>query len=283
MNKFILNGSFRSGTSFFWSKLNNAKNGNVLYEPCHENLLNLASKSPEKLDSLHGLDIWSCYSEEILNEVQKHDSLKLYNNKVDILVFANSLFQCNDVIGLQTNRWHYFYADFIESGINVFHIIRNPLNVYNSMLKSYRNQGGSIKKILKRNLPENYINKKSFNIQRWYEYTCFMEGCVSRLDNAFDMFIFTWVSMNYSAMNAQVIKGLESNIVFYDLMSHLNAKYEGVFGISEIEIDLSDFNSKDEEPLYMFGISEQAEKLGLTEKLAFIWSCYEKQKSTICI
>jgi hypothetical protein len=283
MNKFILNGSFRSGTTYFWDALDSQLTGTVLYEPCHENILNLVLNSKDKVDSLHELKIWDCYNKETIQVLKEYNNVDFYQNGVIFSAYVNDLFNCEGIAGLQSNRWHYQYPTLLSEGFNVFHLLRNPILVYSSIIKSYLNQGHFVFKYAKKTLAKNYINKKAFNIEKWYLYSCSIECDEPRLSSAFDMFLYTWISMNYYSLIILIDNGLSDNVFFYDLVPEMKDKYEQVFTKYGCCISLSSFSYNDKKPREFFGVEDVAIKIGLYDKLIYIWNQYVSQKSCISI
>lgn len=285
----IVNGSFRSGTSYIWNDLKKNNNGVILYEPCHENLLNLLKKvNTSSVDKLHGLRIWSEYNKNHIDFIERDGISNFYNYKSGVVSYASGLCDTSQgIIGLQTNRWHLFYDELIYAGYNVIHIIRNPNDVYRSIINSYRAQGSGFIKLLKRILPDNIVNRRAFKIKSWYEYTLdnlqLKNDAKLKTDLAYEMFVITWILQNYKAISSLNKHGLSNNVIVYDLILNNKTQYIEMLNQNELTVVFDNFKFKSKGIEKQFGLYETAKKFGLTSELNLIWEVYLEQKSSSVI
>ena len=217
--KYIVNGSFRSGTSFIWKEIKESNNSLVvLYEPCHENLTALLAEGD---DSLHGIKLWSEYlnNPDILAVVKDNKPSPIFNYGKDAhskyLLELNLL---NKSLVLQTNRWHLYLGRVrdVQKGVRYLHVMRDPHHVYSSIKKAYANQGkNKMARSLKGIMPQEYLAKRAFNIKLHYLECCRILGATPSCKySAWQMFFYTWIVSNESVLR---FISNESGLVFtYD-------------------------------------------------------------------
>ncbi|MFK7779650.1 MAG: sulfotransferase domain-containing protein [Candidatus Gracilibacteria bacterium] len=231
--KLIVNGYFRSGTSIVWKILKDSNNDyTVFYEPCHEALFDLVSdyeKSSNKKNTLHGMDIWEEYTKnpDFFNKLRFiHPNIlkPVPVNYSKIKNYVNAFNELDENTILQTNRWHLF-LDFLGKDFDceIIHIIRNPIDVYNSIINKAFEKNQYIKKIIYKN--------RSFNINIWYQELSkfYPELYQNRLYNSkynllfpFEMFIVVWVLTNYYAL----LKLNKRNIIIYEKLLYSPDEYK---------------------------------------------------------
>jgi len=221
--KYIFNGYFRSGTTMLWEILKTSNpNYTVFYEPLHPNLKDRIIKYKKHLnaDNIHKKHLWSDYIK------QNHSWLEgiFNNNKGKVLLLdKEKLFHYLDLYNklpenviLQCNRMH-FSLDLIEDQYNaaVFHIIRNPLAVYNSLSKTYNNSRKKLRSLLKNffyHLIMGYdMRSKFWSIDFYIDYSCnkynfphyWVDPSKRRkiLSDPLKTLVLSWVICNYHAIN----------------------------------------------------------------------------------
>ena len=238
--KYIVNGSFRSGTSFVWKEIKEQNNDLVvLYEPCHENLTALLAQGD---DSLHGLDLWSEYlnNPDILSVVESNKPSPIYNYTDGAhLKYLSELNSLDKPLVLQTNRWHLYLERVraVQKDVKYIHVVRDPCHVYNSILKAYVNQGSSkLTRCLKSLLPRDYIAKRAFNTKNHYKECCRLVGVVPNINfSAWQMFLYTWIVSNEFVLD---FIANESGFVFtYDKMLDSPGVVDGVFRSYGLDTD----------------------------------------------
>ncbi len=184
--KFIFNGYFRSGTTFVWSVLKqNNHDYNVYYEPLHPKLFGYYLSCKNIDLSLHGLDVWTDYRELPVNNLQKMREKQILTRGI-YPQSTNALYDYLDVFDqipenviLQTNRLHYFYKEICAKyQVMIFHIIRNPLDIYGSIKKRY------IQTRTKKQLLRAYILRLRYRI----DYKSLIWKAKDNLDYLFEHF-----------------------------------------------------------------------------------------------
>jgi len=144
--KGIFNGFYRSGTTLFYKILSRSnKDSIILYEPLHPNLKKAILIGAGK--DIHNENVYRGYTklkyleeylkfhEQLKNQYLKHrfeDIIPIEYKEIKKLV--NILNKEDKNIILQTNRFHFILKDFIERDIPAIHIIRNPIDIYFSMV-----------------------------------------------------------------------------------------------------------------------------------------------------
>ena len=147
MIKYVINGFYRSGTTFLYRSMKEIKYDHViLYEPFHKNLEKFVDKEKKskKYDKLHKSLLWEGYNNIPENELQKayrnlpKNVMEGLDKENKVFIYLNIYHKCDLKIILQVNRLH-FYLDKISKRYEAktVHIIRNPFDVYNSLLNLY--------------------------------------------------------------------------------------------------------------------------------------------------
>jgi hypothetical protein len=159
--KFLINGYFRSGTTFLFSQVKEQLTDyQCFYEPCYPKLglvVQNHKRAKQKTDKLHSTSLWNEYAE--LSDSDFHTILRNHPNTDNKGISSDSsLFQYLDTYNnlespsvLQTNRFH-LYLGAIQShySIPVLHIIRNPIDIYFSLVKSYTKRSSGMKNIVRK-------------------------------------------------------------------------------------------------------------------------------------
>ena len=228
--KLIVNGYFRSGTSIIWKILKESNPEQVVfYEPCHESLIELVDKykeSENKINKLHGMDIWKEYVEyyEFFQE------LKLYHPNINqpvpisypnVKEYVYKFDRFSQDCILQTNRWHLFLGELkSDFNIPIIHIIRSPIDVYSSIITKYYESNEFIspwKRFIKNNL-KIIFDKRAFNIESWYKEIIILYPKITSRYNyvmltTFEKFFITWILTNYFAL-----KNIDNILIYEQLL-----------------------------------------------------------------
>jgi hypothetical protein len=266
---FVINGYFRSGTTFFWSIIKQNFQNNVFYEPLHPSLPNNIWIT-DNIDYLHQKDIWADYRElsfiEKLKLCRSHPSAKtdICLNDDLLINYYNIYNRLDNDCGMQFNRAH-FHLDIFHHTYKcpVVHIIRHPMDVYASIMKIiYVNQ--SIKNKLLYIFYRKFIILNNFEVIRDYkwintfikQFNSFEKSRKSLFQNIsfYEKFIIVWIMSNYYAIKSiEICNGL---VIAYEelidkpqemaseLFRHLNL---GDLNISENIIISSRYNHNREQ------------------------------------
>ena len=241
--KLVINGFFRSGTSIIWQilKLSNPQML-VFYEPSHKNLIKILKKyksnyKNDKGFNMHGMKLWEEYffKKDFIKIVQQYHPNKniAVPNSYDKLreyIFQFSILH-KDVV-LQTNRWHDFFGNIKNESVRCLHIIRNPIDVYESLIRYSFSSLSTYKKIIKNSFPK-YFYWKMFDVNFWYKHYKNDFDNLIIPQTPFEQFFIVWVISNYNA-----IRSLDVNevLLYEDLINDPknNTKY---FKENNIEFD----------------------------------------------
>lgn len=232
--KLIVNGFFRSGTTIIWRIF---RDGNptlaVFYEPCHGEIFGRieAERQSSDVDALHSMRVWSEYYErpELLEKLRWHHpnlggQLPLANKTCEYI--ENFEVMDQDCI-LQPNRWHFVLSDLTSKfGMPALHIIRNPNDVYSSIVDNFFNLGSPIKRAAKRLV--SFVNPgRPFNLDQMaatitdrYDAHDPYNPIKSRLQSRRKLFLKVWIRSNLQAIRSV---GKENLIVYEDLLSRPDA------------------------------------------------------------
>jgi len=262
--RIILNGYFRSGTTFLWRYLNNSLKNDFIcfYEPLHPELAKLVSLSlkGERFNFLHKDFLWEEYTqlnERILNKLFiNHPNITNdgISNEFVLKLYLDIFDNLNKKVLLQPNRLHFFF-DFLSQNYNckIIHIVRHPLDVFSSMQKMYDdNPHRGIKRLIIKILkPYGALYLTNFEIEKNYLWIKRHYGINSnnfsiRFFNPFDIFgkfVVVWTISNYYAM-----KSLERNkghlIVYEKLIQDTTSTLKDLCNYLEIPYN-SDLSIKE--------------------------------------
>ena len=226
--KIVVNGYFRSGTTFIWKYLKESlRDYACFYEPLNPELALYIKKEKhtKRKDRMHNEYLMQEYlslDEGTLNRLLlNHPSTNksgIYNEealKAYLDIFHN--LPCN--VLLQPNRLHFFLDLFFnEYKAKVIHIIRHPLDVYLSMQKAYSyNYNSSITKSILKKMLKVFAIQNKYDVDKDYKWIAKHTGYpyasleswnikyLNRFDY-FSKFVVVWVVSNYYA-----IKTIEKN------------------------------------------------------------------------
>lgn len=236
--KLIVNGYYRSGTTFFWSLLNSNSlytQPYVFYEPLHPRLhLHIEkNKHSKEFSPLHGQRIWNQYNEipenVILNLLKSHpntiDSNFISNKKI-LLDYLKVFDSMDEDIVLQTNRLHFHLDDIAKEypNIKIIHLVRNPLDVYSSMKKASFKSNKRIKGLIKGLFQSNNVffdihkeykwvsNRLGKDFERFFNWTKRIKR-----KSVFEKFVVIYILANYYA-----IKSIENHgkVLTYEMLTN---------------------------------------------------------------
>lgn len=278
MNKVLINGSFRSGTSYIWKKFYDVYGSDVLYEPCHENLNRFISKGQkEKVDPLHGMAVWNVYTDlhaDVIDSFFPYQISSLHDFDIDGYVSRLEELHHASLI-LQANRWHFFYNLFQDRGYRIFHVIRNPHEVYKSIYSAYSSQGGWCKRQIKRVLPEQYIGKKAFNNESFFRLSLEIKALEKKIIkemSAKECFLYAWVIFNYYAIGSL---GKNDKVIRYCRLPEDMVRVGKVLGLERGDLDTHDFILKSNDDSWLWGLRKFSIDFDLEHELNELWSVYE--------
>lgn len=156
---FLVNGFFRSGTTFLFHELREQfPNHACYYEPCYPKLGLVVQnfKTKQGPDQLHQSSLWNEYAQLTPAEFQSllgnhpNTDNKGISNDAALFEYLNVFQNLQSPAILQSNRYHrYLGAIQNEYNIPVVHIIRNPIDVYHSLVKSYTQRSSGLKKVIR--------------------------------------------------------------------------------------------------------------------------------------
>lgn len=222
--KFLINGFFRSGTTFLFNQVKEQLPENTcFYEPCYPKLglvVEHHKQSEQKTDRLHGSSLWSEYAElldsDFINLLRNHPNTKNNGiaNDASLFKYLDLFNNLDKSLVLQTNRYHmYLGAIQAKYAIPVVHIIRNPIDVYFSMIKSYSKRSVGIKKYIRKVIfpftSKNYFGQESelkFNIEKLGLPTVFYDNWRFRYFKKIsfkETVYINWVLGNYAALTSK--------------------------------------------------------------------------------
>ena len=223
--KIVVNGYFRSGTTFLWGFLKDSlKEHSCYYEPLHPDLSNAIRRETyeKKENKIHKSYLWQEYiklDKEKINEILRNNpnvNLNGIKNDEEVLNYFNIFDKLKNKTLLQPNRLH-FHLDLISKKYNpkIIHVIRHPLDVYLSMNKMYYNVcDNSGQKILKWILKSIIFQRASgFNLNKEYNWIIKYTGYplikhnnwITKYFNwrdNFGKFLVIWTISNYYAIKA---------------------------------------------------------------------------------
>lgn len=253
--KLVVNGYFRSGTTIIWRALKEANPDiSVFYEPCHGDLLKHIDRvqSNREISTLHNMHLWDEYliDQSLLKDIKFYhpNTGKSFPSSItDFIEYINVFDKHSAQYILQSNRWH-FYLQALSSrmGFNVIHVIRSPLDVYESIKNKYIDEtcSTSLKIIKKIFLP--FINGDVFETDNFYEYLFWRyQRNVSPLTrkvkfqkkrwSLFEKFVFVWTLSNYEAIRQ--VTECDGDILVYEKMENDPAYAEDIFSKYSVEFN----------------------------------------------
>ena len=177
--RIIVNGYFRSGTTYLWHLMKRAmENEHCYYEPLNDHLALYVRHEMlnKKAHPVHGIRLWEEYVKldpAMLDKLLKnHPSTTKdgISSEVALGDFLDIFDQIDSPVLLQTNRLHFFlqYA-FERYSAKVVHVVRDPIDVYLSMQETYRYNRSSAKRLLKMAVAH-WGFRGAFDIERDYDW-----------------------------------------------------------------------------------------------------------------
>lgn len=215
--RWIINGYFRSGTTFMWEKFRKASSENVLclYEPLHPGLpVFLNNQGRDKSGKrLHNQDLWSDYMR--IPSDQRELLLKHYPNRSgncnwtcrELMDYLEILHSLDEDVMIQANRLHYNLTDVGETiGARVVHVVRNPVDVFYSIRHTYFTNAGQFRGFA-RQLAYPFRGSRVFETAQWMNraMTVFPQLSIAlknRPQGLLPCFVPAWISANYAAIQS---------------------------------------------------------------------------------
>jgi len=283
-NLIIINGFFRSGTTFLWRVIRDSSDYVCFYEPLHPNLEQFVTDKPS-IHMTHGAELWNEYRE--LNELEKSKLFSL--NKVinggqpaseQAIKYLEFLSELRVKVLLQPNRASLLLHDVLNfsTDAKVIHILRDPFEVWESMCKMAIYRGRYI--FIKRYFPffafirgfelfkagrdvDSFRNVSNFemilNCIRFFGGKHYLFRCFLRI----------WIQCNYSAIKAVE----QQNGIIVSLENLITSKSLQV-GVSKyLEIDLEFELHEPRCPVPAtnnYDLIQEAKKLELSLELDYI-------------
>lgn len=222
--KLVVNGYFRSGTTFVWDFMKEAlrEEGYLsLYEPLNPDMAILINKERDnRINVLHDRFVYKEYLEidertlaRLLRNNPNANGFGIENDAA-LIAYLDIFHGMERKLFLQPNRLH-FHLDllFERYGANVVHVIRHPLDVYLSIAKgAYVLVESRFKRALHA-LARPFLLVRSFEIEKQYRWINYKAGypagyrdsirlrLLNRFD-AFEKFVVVWTVSNYCALKS---------------------------------------------------------------------------------
>jgi len=261
MIKCIFNGYFRSGTTLIYKCIvNSGVDAAVFYEPFHENLLkNIYFGYSKKIHNLE--DLFEPYKSIDIRQIKNlsnsnkrkridrifwwKDKYNLYKNKKKIEIIEKIFNNLKSDVILQTNRYHLNYESI---NAKIFHIIRNPIDVKNSLIRLRSNNRRNIRKIFYDLMGNfipiniNFITKRKNNYWHSIEYIEEINKIhnlklnLKKIYNSGpDSIIISWVLCNYFALKS--LKDKENIIIYEELITEPDNIIKNVYKKCSLILD----------------------------------------------
>lgn len=241
--KLIINGYFRSGTTFVWNYLYpilKSKGFLSFYEPLLPYLGQDVNKEriSRKINPLHSSRLYQDYN-ALPDNVRTHIFLNNPNansfgirNSLELKNYLDLYNEMSAPVFLQTNRLHFFFHD-ISSWYEpiIIHIIRNPLDVWVSIKNAYLKHNLSDvrgAKYIYYKLKRDFSLGQTFEIDKQFKWILFKVGLpvyykldifrkiTWRLD-VFERFVVNWIVSNYFAI--KWLKDSQSLLVYEHILN----------------------------------------------------------------
>jgi len=242
--KYIFNGYFRSGTTIIWEIIKTSNpDYKVFYEPFHDYLVERIKESIDKknsviVDNLHKKILWEEYVAEgekfIENLEEKGFKNQIFPKNIsDIYEYLNIYDSMDSNIILQTNRLHFHFQDVLKHyDLKAFHIIRNPLDIYNSIMNIY-SRSSKLKHLIKKIIypfigfpnPKTRAFKvdqrinfiyENYNIPNYWDDKSLKQEI---LNDPFKANLLSWILCNYFLIKNNYKNGVQF-IVYEDLINN---------------------------------------------------------------
>lgn len=310
--KLVVNGYFRSGTTFVWGYLRDSlPNYICFYEPLHYGLGTWIQREKRKKikDPLIKELLWQEYinlgDEELVKFLRNHPSATkdgIYNESA-LVTYFNNLNKIPKPVLLQPNRLHFFLDTFKrEYGAKIIHVIRHPLDVYNSILNVDKtmylngNKKGKLKyyskKVLKTLYPNIRLHLGDFEVEKDYRWIRTHIGLPYQHEDNwsikyfhrqsyFEKYVIVWTITNYYAL--KTIKNEQGYLLVYeelvkypqkvtkDLEAYLDLKIKNKPSVMKN-------NAFKFEKSQLKGLAQVIEKYGLQEEFNYIIATVAKRK-----
>ncbi len=215
--RWIINGYFRSGTTFLWDRFRKAVNDDVLclYEPLHPDLPNFLEKGgrDDSGKRLHHLDMWSDYlhihpdHRQLLLDRHPNRSANCDWSGQELAAYLEILHTLDEDVMIQTNRLHYDFTQVADmTGAPIVHILRNPVEVFHSIRHTYFSNVGKARGFIRR-LAYPLRGSRVFETDAWMNRAMkafprlysVMKRDPQRL---LSCFVPAWIGANYAAVQS---------------------------------------------------------------------------------
>lgn len=253
----VVNGYFRSGTTFIWDFLKSTldeSNYLSLYEPLSPEMAIMIRKEKQDYKNrLHNKFVFKDYlkldEQDLLNILRNNPNANLFGIDSDSSLenYLDIFHTLNEKIFLQPNRMH-FHLDLVFENYTkkVIHVIRHPLDVYLSITQGAYKLVDSKYKRLVHEILKPFFLVKSFEIEKQYQWINLKIGYpytykdsinlrVVNKFNTFEKFVVVWVVSNYYAL-----KSIEKNcgllVVYEDLLVNPNENTHKIASYLELEL-----------------------------------------------
>lgn len=236
--KIVLNGYFRSGTTFLGSYLKECfKHYKYMYEPLHRNLPYEVRKEAQNKakNVLHDKFLYTDY--QTLDESLL---LKLYINRSNwegigttshpflLKEYLKVFDSCPSDFTLKINRGS-FFLDMINESFHpkIIHVIRHPLDVLASIENAYFRDNISLPKSIIRRIFKPFVFHKAFGIKDDFNWISRHFGVPVDQQNSwrkkylertdyFGKFVVVWTLSNYWALKQ--LKGFNGLLLPYEFV-----------------------------------------------------------------
>ena len=217
---YIFNGYYRSGTTGIWNILRSCNREYVVfYEPLHPQLEKILSdyKAGRKIDKVHGKDLWAEYFEHGDAFLRTRNNLHTFSkhtfpeNNEQLFKYLDLFHNLAKPVILQPNRLHFHLGAVAERyGCKVFHVIRNPVDVYNSLIQNFYNRRRiTLMKLASyvknRHTPKSNVLKIKHNIEFAYNkykmpsYWGDKSNRIEILRRPFVTLVLSWIVSNFKS------------------------------------------------------------------------------------
>jgi hypothetical protein len=216
--KIIINGGFRSGTTYLWKLMKISNPGiKVFYEPLNPHVKKVID-NPEiyasKWSELHSDYIWGDYDKEISKLIknfypEEYTVLPEEDCHENINIYFNSFPRQNHPMIFQTNRLHLLLGKFSENGYKAIHLLRNPYFVYNSYRDGMARYHKNIFKKKLSKIYNKYFNDNPFELNESCAILC-RRHTIEVPTTLFERFVAYWVLSNYEVTASEEIVMIEN-------------------------------------------------------------------------
>lgn len=258
----IVNGFYRSGTTMIWDILKKSNiNKKIFYEPLNPYLMYYIKLEAfsHKPNPLHNMLLFQEYIETGPRLIEKISSKQPMFNQA-FPEDRNKLFEYLDIFQdvdnsiLQVNRLHFHLTDIHNLyNAKLIHIIRNPFDVYKSIVvdfyKNHYHSKWKLKYFIQYKLRKKYyLHFDHFDIRTMYEfiqkkYGYGIDSLIAIDDDSFKYFLVDWIVCNYYAMRSiEEARGLL--LTYEEIIVDSEKALNKIYQYTNLKVDGSDINNK---------------------------------------